>query len=95
MAADIDHATGTEPYVSYPVFQFYAHSDTVGSVSFNPCFPLLLSTSGSRHFLGADIRGSDEDDEEDKDDDDDDAVHTVKRKGPITLDNSAKVWCVS
>ena len=87
MAAEIDHATGTEPYVSYPAFQFYAHSDTVGSVSFNPCYPLLLSTSGSRHFLDTDIRESDEDE--------DDAVHTVKRNGPITLDNSVKIWCVS
>lgn len=91
MAAEIDHATGTEPTVSYPAFQFDAHLDAVSSVSFNPYFPVLLSTSGSRHFLDADIGETpDEGDEEEND-----LVQKMKRNGPITLDNSVKVWCVS
>jgi hypothetical protein len=54
----------------------------VGSVSFNPRYPSLLSTSGSRHFLNADIRESNEGDEEDEDE--------VKRNRPIMLVNSVE-----
>ncbi|KIM82104.1 hypothetical protein PILCRDRAFT_821004 [Piloderma croceum F 1598] len=33
-----------------PTFTFKAHEDAIGSVSFHPLHPLLLSVSGSRHF---------------------------------------------
>ncbi|OCH84361.1 hypothetical protein OBBRIDRAFT_764402 [Obba rivulosa] len=33
-----------------PVATFHAHEDAIGSVSFHPLEPLLLSVSGSRHF---------------------------------------------
>ncbi|KAI5980509.1 hypothetical protein EDD15DRAFT_2350907 [Pisolithus albus] len=38
----------------HPIQEFNAHSDAVGSVSFHPLQPVLLSVSGSRHF---DARG--------------------------------------
>ncbi|KAI5999947.1 hypothetical protein EDD15DRAFT_2235658 [Pisolithus albus] len=34
----------------HPIQEFNAHSDAVGSVSFHPLQPVLLSVSGSRHF---------------------------------------------
>jgi hypothetical protein len=88
-AAEIDQRImGTEPNISYPAFQFDAHLDAIGSVAFNPYYPLLLSTSGSRHFLDPDM-GQSEDEEQD------DTVLKVKRNGPVTMDNSVKVWGVS
>ncbi|SRR6266550_8860522 len=89
-AAEIDQRIiGTEPNISYPAFQFDAHLDAVGSVAFNPYYPLLLSTSGSRHFLDPEM-GESEDDEEQ-----DDTVPKLKRNGPVTMDNSVRVWRVS
>ncbi|KAF8321893.1 WD40-repeat-containing domain protein [Amanita rubescens] len=85
-AAEIDQRImGTEPNISYPAFQFDAHLDAIGSVAFNPYYPLLLSTSGSRHFLDPEMEGEEQDN----------AVPKVKRNGPVTMDNSVKVWGVS
>lgn len=36
--------------VIHPIQEFNAHSDAVGSVTFHPLQPVLLSVSGSRHF---------------------------------------------
>lgn len=33
-----------------PVQEFKAHADAIGSVTFHPLLPVLLSVSGSRHF---------------------------------------------
>ncbi|KAK2462640.1 hypothetical protein APHAL10511_005373 [Amanita phalloides] len=66
-AANVDQNASVELNpVSFPSFQFDAHLDAIGSVAFNPCFPLLLSASGSRHFHDQEARDSDE--EEDQDD---------------------------
>jgi hypothetical protein len=84
--AEIDQRImGTEPNISYPAFQFDAHLDAVGSVGFNPYYPLLLSTSGSRHFLDHEMGESDDEEQ-------DGTVPKVKRNGPVTMDNSVKVW---
>jgi len=35
-----------------PILRYAAHDDVIGSVSFHPLRPVLLSVSGSRHFDG-------------------------------------------
>ncbi|KAM6497609.1 hypothetical protein JOM56_005557 [Amanita muscaria] len=79
--------------ISFPSFQFEAHSDAVGSVSFNSCFPLLLSTSGSRHF---DVNQNVESDESsDDEEDNEEAQKAVIRRDklvPFTYDSSVKIW---
>ncbi|KAH9929327.1 uncharacterized protein B0H18DRAFT_873993, partial [Fomitopsis serialis] len=36
-----------------PILKYAAHEDAIGSVSFHPLRPVLLSVSGSRHFDGS------------------------------------------
>ncbi|KAI0683292.1 WD40-repeat-containing domain protein [Cytidiella melzeri] len=64
----------TPPSGYKPSLTFDAHNDAVGSVSFHPTRPLLLSVSGSRHFEEApnrdrmDSDGSEEDTSEEDED---------------------------
>ncbi|KAF8170578.1 hypothetical protein BJ912DRAFT_861136, partial [Pholiota molesta] len=80
--------------VTLPKLRFKAHEDAVGSVAFHPFKSILLSASGSRHFL------DDEDEEEADDDSDDDASSgeegrgrlKLRRPRPVTLDSTMKIW---
>ncbi|KAI0717784.1 hypothetical protein C8Q72DRAFT_158112 [Fomitopsis betulina] len=61
---------------SPPVLKYAAHEDAIGSVSFHPLRPLLLSVSGSRHFdrsppTTSNEAGSSNSDSESSDDGDD------------------------
>jgi len=79
--------------ISFPSFQFEAHSDAVGSVSFNSCFPLLVSTSGSRHFDVDQNVESDESSDDEPDNEEAQKAATRRDKlGPFTYDSSVKVW---
>ena len=89
-----DAQSNLDAKISFPEFQFDAHTDAVGSVSFNPCFPSLLSTSGSRHFIAGEDGERDDDDDEDTEE----PPMGIKRQdrlGPVTFDNSVKVWTLN
>lgn len=62
-------------------------ADSVPSVSYNPCEPVLLSTSGGRHYAE-----SDSDSESDSDNDEDDEVVYRRAVGPSTHEASIKLW---
>ncbi|THH33366.1 hypothetical protein EUX98_g830 [Antrodiella citrinella] len=99
---------GDQPtIISTPVMTYNAHTDAIGSVGFHPLKSLLLSVSGSRHFIEglADVsEGEDsaEDGEEEEDDAEQfslaqDQKNTRVSKSlvcprPITLDNTVKLW---
>ena len=79
--------------ISFPSFQFAAHSDAVSSVSFNPCFPLLLSTSGSRHFdVDQNVESDESSDDEQDNEEAQKAVTQRDKLGPVTYDRSVKIW---
>ncbi|GJE98645.1 WD40 repeat domain-containing protein [Phanerochaete sordida] len=82
-----------------PRLRFQAHNDAVGSVGFHPYKPLLLSVSGSRHY----VEGGDSDSEESSEDESgsDDEVSTDvqinvrrprERPSPSVRDASFKIW---
>ncbi|KAF8170568.1 hypothetical protein BJ912DRAFT_861117, partial [Pholiota molesta] len=85
---------GSDANVTLPKLRFNAHEDAVGSVAFHPFKCLLLSASGSRHFL------DDEDDEGAHDDSDDGSSFGEEGRGrlkwrrsrPVTLDSTMKIW---
>jgi hypothetical protein len=68
--------------------------DAVGSVAFHPFKSILLSASGSRHFL-------DDEDEVEADDDSEDGLSSgeegrgrlkLRRPRPVMLDSTMKIW---
>jgi hypothetical protein len=80
-------------------------SDAIGSVSFHPLHPLLLSVSGSRHFTLPSSNAtseSEDSDEADKFSGDEErpgqtgGANSVRKElrgpGPYTLDSSVKIW---
>lgn len=63
-------------------------ADAIGSVSFHPLHPLLLSVSGSRHFQEPSSSESD-----DSDSDDEELPRPRKNAPhPVPLDTSVKMW---
>lgn len=70
----------------------YLLEDTVGSVQFHPFRPILLSTSGSRHFT--------EEPESDNElgvvDEESDEISQrrvkTRQRQPVTYDSSVKIW---
>ncbi|KAH6912229.1 guanyl nucleotide binding protein [Coprinopsis sp. MPI-PUGE-AT-0042] len=75
-----------------PDFRFAAHGDAVGSVSFHPWKPQVLSVSGSRHW-----QEEDDSDEEDEESDDSEEEITTSAPQPVrreivSFDSSVKVW---
>ncbi|KAJ7147573.1 WD40-repeat-containing domain protein [Mycena crocata] len=80
--------------VGAPCLTYTAHNDAIGSVTFHPTKPALLSVSGSRHF-GACAEES-ETDSDSSNDDDQEVVKQVRRLAarptPIPLDPSIKLW---
>ncbi|KAG6918477.1 hypothetical protein DXG01_014104 [Tephrocybe rancida] len=77
-----------------PALEFDAHTDAIGSVAFNPIYPMLLSVSGSRHFQsdeGSDSSGSDDDDKGQDSLLPPRVVH-LRKPRPVTLDTSIKTW---
>ncbi|KAJ6480378.1 WD40-repeat-containing domain protein [Mycena sanguinolenta] len=81
-----------------PTLTWNAHEDAIGSVSFHPTQPMLLSVSGSRHFhTESSSSSSDDSDGEEEEKQNDEAERgTIRRsrvrRGPVTLDSSMKVW---
>jgi telomerase Cajal body protein 1 len=67
----------------------HASVDAVGSVSFHPWKPQILSVSGSRHWQDEDD-GSDEEDE-DSEDSEEEAASRVRRE-LVSLDSSIRLW---
>ncbi len=78
-------------------------TDSVGTVSFHPLHPLLLSASGSRHFeegAGTASEYSDSDTESESDDEVQLRIQTKcvpirrsrMRPAPSTRDSSIKIW---
>ncbi|KNZ71949.1 Telomerase Cajal body protein 1 [Termitomyces sp. J132] len=71
------------------------HVYAIGSVSFHPLYPTLLSVSGSRHF-----ESESDSDSEDSEDDEDGGIldvgsgrqRVIQRTRPKTLDRSIKTW---
>ncbi|KAJ3516344.1 hypothetical protein NLJ89_g1193 [Agrocybe chaxingu] len=88
------------PLVRQPTLVYKAHDDAVGSVAFHPYMPVLLTTSGSRHFTNE--YDEEEDTSESSEEEDADASRqssrqesTVRRSdlsNPVTFDSSIKVW---
>ncbi|PFH45021.1 hypothetical protein AMATHDRAFT_163735 [Amanita thiersii Skay4041] len=90
-----------EQDVLHPSCRFEAHIDAVSSTCLNPCFPLLLSTSGSRRFVedlgdvGDEVRHRNDANEHEVVNvglEEHDADSLVGDLRPITLDSSVKVW---
>jgi len=91
-----------------PTLTFSGHEDAVGSVSFHPLHPLLLSVSGSRHFALPSSSPSARtpssatsftDSEDDSEDDSDEGCTEMngitrarRRPTPFALDASVKMW---
>lgn len=72
-----------------PDFRFAAHGDAVGSVSFHPWKPQLLSVSGSRHWESDDE--TEEDSDSDSDEEESTAVLRMQRE-LVSFDSSVKLW---
>ncbi|TFK73060.1 WD40 repeat-like protein [Pluteus cervinus] len=73
---------GADNWIGNPVehasvWEFKAHEDAVGSVSFHPLSPWLLSASGSRHF--EDTAQSDDTSSEESDDEEPNRISRPKR----------------
>ncbi|KXN86954.1 Telomerase Cajal body protein 1 [Leucoagaricus sp. SymC.cos] len=68
-----------------------AHSDSVGSVAFHPYQPILLSTSGSRHFNDSDIE-SDSSEDSGTDEDETPPITSQPKTRPVCKDSSIKTW---
>lgn len=71
--------------------------DTVGSVSFHPLRPILLSASGSRHFHpsseNSDLSSSSDDTDDEPDEISPSNISRPRiRSHPVTLDSSIKMW---
>jgi len=79
-------AQGTEAID--PTLRYHAHEDAVGSVSYHPLQPALLSVSGSRHFITPD----DADRESSGSDVEDSPVPRPLKRQPVVHDASAKLW---
>ncbi|EIM80740.1 WD40 repeat-like protein [Stereum hirsutum FP-91666 SS1] len=91
--------TTTNTVMNRPALRFHAHEDAIGSTSFHPLHPFLLSVSGSRHFdhltpdspSGTSSSGSscEEDESAQK-------TRVVRksraRKQPETKDDSIRLW---
>ncbi|KAJ7266406.1 WD40-repeat-containing domain protein [Mycena haematopus] len=75
-----------------PTLTWNAHEDAIGSVSFHPTHPVLLSVSGSRHFHTQSWSSSSDDSGEDDEDERGAIRRSVVRRGPVALDSSMKVW---
>ncbi|KAJ7606638.1 WD40-repeat-containing domain protein [Roridomyces roridus] len=81
-----------------PRLTYTAHSDALGSVSFHPTKPTLLSVSGSRHFHTDEDEESSSEDGEDEEDDQGQSGkaavirRSVARPTPVPLDASIRVW---
>ncbi|KAJ7438115.1 WD40-repeat-containing domain protein [Mycena galericulata] len=80
--------------IGTPRLTYSAHTDAIGSVSFHPTTPSILSVSGSRHFHTP----TDEDSESDSPEGDTDNVEGVNvrrrvaRPTPVPLDPSIRLW---
>ncbi|KAJ7474877.1 WD40-repeat-containing domain protein [Mycena latifolia] len=88
-----DAMTADDVPVATPCSKYAAHKDAIGSVSFHPTKPQLLSVSGSRHFhQRTDDSGSDSSGDEA----DGDVQTSVRRRAarptPVPLDASVKLW---
>ncbi|KAH9975579.1 WD40-repeat-containing domain protein [Lactifluus volemus] len=88
--------TGDEQSEAVPALQYHAHDDAVGSVTFHPTQPRLLSVSGSRHFDDVDI---DSDGSRSGEEAPRDGRGFVRRPShqwqPSCRDNSFKLWHAS
>ncbi|KAF7979744.1 hypothetical protein HWV62_41122 [Athelia sp. TMB] len=81
---------GTEcPQGIPPSLTFKAHEDAIGSVSFHPLQPVLLSASGSRHFE-APFKTRAQQVSDSSDSDGEDLVG--ERPLPFPMDASVKLW---
>ncbi|KAF9447780.1 WD40 repeat-like protein [Macrolepiota fuliginosa MF-IS2] len=79
----------SETVVKHPDFVFDAHSDSVGSVTFHPYQPILLSVSGSRHY--EDVH-QDAESEDDSDASDEVRIKSRRELQPGVKDSSIKTW---
>ncbi|KAJ6531415.1 WD40-repeat-containing domain protein [Mycena vulgaris] len=91
-AEDDDMAVDSVP-ISTPRLKYSAHKDAIGSVSFHPTKPQLLSVSGSRHFPPpADESGSGSSGDEENGDTPQSVRRNAARPTPVPLDASVKFW---
>ncbi|KDQ12768.1 hypothetical protein BOTBODRAFT_134321 [Botryobasidium botryosum FD-172 SS1] len=74
--------------------RFQGHNDGVGSVAFHPIHPLLMTVSGSRHFLELDPTSSESSEAESQlDSGEDEQPATLSRaRDPVARDPSLKLW---
>ncbi|KAF8188715.1 WD40-repeat-containing domain protein [Pholiota molesta] len=82
---------GLDTKVTLPKLRFKAHEDAVGSVAFHPFKSILLSASGSWHFL----KGYHEEEADDEFDDGDvprDRLAQGPQLRPVALDSTMKIW---
>ncbi|KAF7378144.1 Telomerase Cajal body protein 1 [Mycena sanguinolenta] len=79
-----------------PTLTWNAHKDAIGSVSFHPTHPTLLSVSGSRHFHTESESSSSDDSNEEGEKPNNERRRAIRRsivrRGPVALDSSMKVW---
>ncbi|KAF9475604.1 hypothetical protein BDN70DRAFT_935760 [Pholiota conissans] len=79
------------PKTISPALQFKAHEDAVGSIAFHPFRPILLSASGSRHFLDDDDGSGSDTSSSGEGELSGPAKHS-RRSRPVTLDPTMKIW---
>ncbi|KAH8092214.1 WD40-repeat-containing domain protein [Cristinia sonorae] len=91
---DLEHEPLDITDTSSPVLTYTAHEDAIGSAGFHPLHSLLLSVSGSRHFVTGDTSASEDSDVEELEDIEGTAQVKRSRIGPqpVVLDNSTKLW---
>jgi len=94
MDVDLDAVYAQNVVEVGPKLKYPAHGDAIGSVAFHPLRPVLLSTSGSRHFDDSAMSSSSSESSDEGQEKEEQKVVTRARTRPhpVAFDASVKLW---